>query len=133
MRLLVSREALVGIKEPRAYLTTTAKRLIVDQARRRTLEQAYLAEAERVAAALPGSPSAEEVLMAVQALEQICRALEQVPAKAREAFLLHYLDLQTHADIAQQLGVSIRMVQKYLVQVLVQCQKHCAALAVSQA
>lgn len=129
-RLLASRDALLGqrltLQEPRAYLTTTAKRLLIDRARREVLERSYLAELELIAQDLPHYPSPEQLLTAMQALEQICLVLEGVSAKARAAFLLHYLEGQTHAYVATELGVSTKMVQKYLVQVLLHCHQRLA-------
>lgn len=126
MRIITSRNALLGsdlsINEPRAYLTTTAKRLLVDRARRKLLEETYLAEMAFAAETVPGYPSPEEILVALQALEQISLALERVSTKAREAFLMHYLEGQTHVAIASHLGVSTKMVQKYLIQSLLQCR-----------
>jgi RNA polymerase sigma factor (sigma-70 family) len=127
-RLLASRDRLCeprlsSLKEPRAYLTTMAKRLLIDRSRRETLERSYLADLEALAQDLPHYPSPEQLLVAVQALEQICMALEGVSAKARTAFLLHYLDGQTHASVAQALRVSTKMVQKYLIQVLLHCHQ----------
>lgn len=118
VRILASRDALLGMREPRAYLTTTAKRLLVDRARRDALEQAYLAELVIDAETMADIPSPERLLEIVQALEQISEALQGVSDKAREAFLMHYLDGQTHTAVASHLGVSTRMVQKYLVQAL---------------
>lgn len=129
LRIVASRDALLGIQEPRAYLTTVAKRLLVDRARRRVLEDAYLAELAVLAETLGSYPSPEEIALAVEALDQIGAALARVSAPARAAFLLHYLDGQTHAAIAVQLEVSTRMVQKYLVQALLQCHAGCPALA----
>lgn len=122
VRIIASRDALLGVSEPRAYLTTTAKRLIVDRARRQVLEQAYLAELSLMADANAGFPSPEEILESLQALQQISAALDGISVKAREAFMLHYLDGQTHAAVAAHLGVSTKMVQKYLIQALVACQ-----------
>ena len=48
-------------------------------------------------------------------------ALEGLSPRARQAFLLHYLDGEPQAVIATQLGVSTRMVHKYLVQALLHC------------
>ncbi|KAB2921071.1 MAG: sigma-70 family RNA polymerase sigma factor [Dechloromonas sp.] len=121
LRILSSRDALLAMCEPRAYLTTTANRLIIDRARRQAIEQAYLAELTAMADTLAGFPSPEDSLIAVQALAQIAGALEGVSPKAGEAFLLHYLDGLRHAEIADRLGVSARMVRKYLVQCLVAC------------
>ncbi|SOE36754.1 RNA polymerase sigma-70 factor, ECF subfamily [Delftia acidovorans] len=129
VRILASRDALLGMAEPRAYLTTTARRLLVDRARRQAMAQAYLDELALVAQSLPGYPAPEEILMAVQALEQIDAALQGLAERPREAFLRHYLDEQPQAEIAQGLGVSTRMVQKYLVQALLHCRAHCPAVA----
>lgn len=122
VRILASRDALFGLQEPRAYLTTTAKRLLVDRARRQLIEQAYLAELALAAESLPGYPSPEDTLATLQALERVGEALHRLAANAREAFLMHYLDGCTQAVVAQQLGVSTRMVQKYLVQALMHCR-----------
>lgn len=120
VRLLGSRDSLLALREPRAYLVTTAKRLLIDQARRALIEKTYL---EALAAQpLPCHPSPEETLQAVQALVQIEAALAGLSERARQAFVLHYLEGWTHAAVAAQLGVSTKSVQKYLVQALVHCQ-----------
>ncbi|WP_114393498.1 sigma-70 family RNA polymerase sigma factor [Oleisolibacter albus] len=129
LRLIASRDALIGLQEPRAYLTTTARHLLIDRSRRQVIEQAYLAELALLAETLPHYPSPAEIMAAVEALSQITRALDNVPPRAREAFLRHYLEQQTQADIARALGVSKRMVQKYLAQALLCCHLHCPALA----
>lgn len=112
---------MLDLQEPRAYLTTTAKRLIIDQARRQRVEQAYLAELALAAEALDHVPSPEQILATIQVLERISAALEGLAQKPQQAFLLHYLEGQTHAEIANHLGVSDRMVRKYLVQALMYC------------
>ena len=122
LRILGSRE-LPGLREPRAYLTTTANRLIIDRARRQRIEQAYLAELAQVAESQEGYPSPEQILAAIEALDQICRALDGLAEKPRRAFLLRYLDGQTHAAIAAQMKVSTKMIQKYLVKALVHCHR----------
>ncbi len=124
VRVLASRETLRmlgSIEKPRAFLSTTAGRLLIDRARRQRIEQAYLAE---LALAMEGCahPSPKETLMAMQALAQIAAALDGLPPKPREAFLLHYLDGLTHAAVAQSLGVSDRMVRKYLALALLHCR-----------
>ncbi|VFR44869.1 FIG006045: Sigma factor, ECF subfamily [plant metagenome] len=122
MRLLASRDALLGVQQPRAYLTAVAKRLLVDRSRRQVIEQAYLADLALAASAQAGAPSPEEILLAVQALEEISAALEGLPDKVREAFLRHYLDEQTQARIAEDMQVSKRTIQNYLVRALLHCR-----------
>ena len=111
------------MQEPRAYLVTTAKRLLIDQSRRQRIEQAYLAELAQAAEIMDGFPSAESIASAIQILDKISQALAGLAEKPRQAFLLHYLDGLTHAAVAAELGVSDRMVRKYLVQALVHCHQ----------
>lgn len=128
MRIITSRDALLGMQEPRAYLTTTARHLMANRRRRQLIEAAYLAELALAASQCEGFPSPEQICVAVQALEQISAALHGLADKPRQAFLLHYLDGQTQAEVARQLGVSTRMVQKYLAQALLHCHLAGAAL-----
>ena len=128
VRIMTSRNALLGIQEPRAYLATAARRLLMDRSRRQLIEQTYLAELGVLAETLPGYPSPDEILMAIEALEQISTALDTLPAKVREAFLRHYLQEESQADVAAAQGVSKRMVQKYLVQALLHCRTCCPTM-----
>jgi len=108
-----------SIREPRALLTTIAKRLMYASWRRRDLERAYLDalanEPEQFA------PSAEQQVMAVEALIEIDRLLDGLSSRARAAFLYSQLDGMTYADIARELGVSAPRVHQYVVQGLRAC------------
>lgn len=118
-RILASRDALFNMQEPRAYLTTTAKHLLLNQARKRAIEAAYLTGL--AALGEDHAPAAEQVMAAIEALEQISMVLQGLAQKPREAFLMRYLDGMSHTDIATNLNVSTKMVQKYLVSALVHC------------
>lgn len=130
LRLLSTREVLSALNEPRAYLVTAAKHLLIDRARRQRIRLAYLEQLERRIEAAPDmlhAPSAETVLQAVQAIEALGRALLAVHAQAAEAFLLHYLQGRKQEELAVQFGVSLRTLQSWLAHALVQCQRHLAA------
>ncbi len=121
VKVLQTRDTLIGIQEPRAYLTTIAKNLMLDQIRRRQIEQAYQEELALIDNVMDSVPSLEEQVMLIQAIDQICAVLAKVSEKAQKAFLWHYLEGRTHKEIAVELDVSTKMVQKYLAQCLVQC------------
>ncbi len=121
VRILSARDVLAGLNEPRAYLTTTARRLLVDHVRRQRIEQAYLSELALVSQTMDSAPAPEAVLAAIQSLQELVCALGDLSDKAREAFLLHYLDGESQSEVAVRLGVSVRMVQKYLAQALLRC------------
>ena len=120
-RILNARESVATLREPRAFLSTTARRLIIDQSRRKKIENAYLQELALTAQALEGFQSPEQILTTLEALEQIAFILEGMHEKARQAFVLYYLDGMTQCEIARQLSLSDRTVRKYLIQALLHC------------
>lgn len=113
--------ALAQVREPRAYLTTIARRLVFDSWRRRDLEQAYLAEL----AALPEAfhPSPEERALVLETLLVIDRLLDGLSLRARRAFLLSQLDGLTYKEIAAELGVSASRVRQYMTQAMACCYR----------
>lgn len=118
LRLLVA-PGLDDIREPRAWLTTVAHGLMVNHLRRRELERAYLDVLATQPEAL--SPSPEERALVLETLVAIDAALDGLPPKARQAFLLSQLDGLGYAEIAERLGVSVSMVKKYMLKAVTHC------------
>lgn len=125
VRILASRDSVASMREPRAYLSTTAKRLLIDRSRRQQIENAYLHELALTADALcaAGMQSPEQILSTLEALEQIAFVLDGLSAKTHQVFLAYFLDGCNQAEIARQLDISERMVRKYLTQALVHCNQ----------
>lgn len=106
-------------REPRAYLRTVAHGIMVDQIRRRALEQAYL---EALAAAPePLAPSPEERLLVLEALCHVDRLLAALPETTRKVFLMSQLEGLTYAVIGERLGLSLRTVKRHMQTAFVQC------------
>lgn len=76
IKLLQTRDELFGIKEPRAYLTSIAKNLLIDQVRRKRIEQAYLDGLSQMEYMLDAVASPEDQMQIIQAINQLCKALE---------------------------------------------------------
>lgn len=118
MRLL-SRHEPIAAREPKAFLSTIARRLVVEHWRRRELEQAWL----ETLAALPTSdvPSPERRAEFLETLVAIDAILDGFKPAIRTAFLLAQLDGLTCPQIAAQLGVSLATVERYLAKALRAC------------
>nr|WP_246889726.1 sigma-70 family RNA polymerase sigma factor [Pseudomonas protegens] len=108
-----------SIEQPRAYLSTIARRLMFDRHRRRQLEQAYLQRLSALPELL--APSPEEQLLLVEALVAIDRALDGLPLIVKTAFLYSQLDGLSYVAIARKLELSERTVSRYMKQALRQC------------
>ncbi|HDY97404.1 MAG TPA: sigma-70 family RNA polymerase sigma factor [Pseudomonas sabulinigri] len=96
-----------------------ARGLVIDHWRRSALEKAYLDALAQIPEQL--YPSAEEHHQTLQTLEQIAALLDGLKAKVRTAFLLYQLGGMTHAQIAKQLGVSSRTVERHVADALFHC------------
>jgi RNA polymerase sigma-70 factor (ECF subfamily) len=109
------------VQEPRAFLTTIAKGLVIDHWRRSVLEQAYL----EALAGLPEpyTPSAEERHLTLELLERLALLLEGLKPNVRRAFLYSQLDGLTAARIAACMQVSQRTVERYLAEAMFHCYR----------
>lgn len=117
LRVMVS-ETLSTIRDPRSFLCTIAKRVMVDLFRRNALEKAYL---EMLALMPEGERSPEERESQLETLQLLDSMLDGLNGKTREAFLLSQLDGLTYSEIAHKLGVSISSVKKYVAKAVEHC------------
>lgn len=119
VRLLNSDRVPGTLAEPRAYLTTVAQRLVSNHWRREKLERAYLEALAQRPPEAGLSPEARAILL--ETLFELDCLLDGLPVIVREAFLLSQLDGQTHAQVADALGISIPTVKRYIVKALQRC------------
>ncbi|ODN65655.1 sigma-70 family RNA polymerase sigma factor [Methylophaga muralis] len=105
----------------RSYLCATAKNLCIDHWRRKEIEKAW----HDTLSSYPEetAPSAERQASVLEALEEINLMLSELPAKVAKAFLLAVVCQMTDAETAIQLGVSDRMVRKYVAKAMLACLK----------
>jgi RNA polymerase sigma factor (sigma-70 family) len=121
LRVLTSQssEALGRLREPRAYLLTVGKRLLINHYQRRSVEQAYL----QALASLPQTlvPSPEQRWILLQTLQALDELLDALPMAVRRAFLWAQLEGLNYAQIAERLQVSERTVKRYMAQAYTHC------------
>lgn len=118
-QILAARVDPDSIEQPRAYLSTIARRLIFDRHRRRRLEQAYLERLMLLPEAL--APSPEETHLLLEALHAIDRCLAGLPLVVKKAFLMSQLDGLSYAEIGRRLDLCERTISRYMTQALRQC------------
>ncbi|USR42240.1 sigma-70 family RNA polymerase sigma factor [Ectopseudomonas hydrolytica] len=119
MRLLLRPRGFTSDGDARAFLCSVARGLSIDRWRRLQIEQAWL----ETLSAQPESfaPSAEQQVMLVEALHEIDAMLRRLPEKARTVFLLAQVHGYGYREIGEQLGISERMVKKYMARAMLQC------------
>lgn len=116
------------LENPRAYLYQIANNLAVDQLRRGKLHMEYVsqqmpAEGETTSDDHADHQSPERVLAARQQLQSIYEAMDSLPLKCRQAFLLHRTRGLSYNDIAREMNISVSSVEKYILQALKACRR----------
>lgn len=122
LRILQAGSRPPELERPRPYLATIARGLLVDHFRRQDLERAWLAELASLPEAV--QPSLEERALLLETLFEIDRMLDGLGPRVKQAFLLSQLEGWTYAEIAQELGMSVSGVKKYMQKAVLQCL-HC--------
>ncbi|WP_053150642.1 sigma-70 family RNA polymerase sigma factor [Pseudomonas sp. P97.38] len=118
VRILAARNA-VQIREPRDYLATVARGLVIDRYRRNAIEAAYL---ESLAARPePTAISEEDKALIIETLVTVDKALAALGPRTQRIFMLSQIDGLTYQQIAVQLKVSLTTVKKHMVRALTEC------------
>ena len=132
---------LLQLQEPgtpslfRAYLFKTATNLAIDRLRRRTVRQ-RVERFELFEELNPSGNEADDPAYQVLAGEQtalLFRCLEELPEKCQQVFRLHRLEGLDQHEVAARLGLSDRMVRRYVTYVMVYCRLRLDGMSPEQA
>lgn len=123
-RLVRSNDA-KRVESPGPFLSRTVKNLAVDMQRRRFTESRYMEPAEQEEVV----PPEQEALVAADMQRELIRqAINHLPPRCREVFVLHQLEKLTHKKIAKQLKISPNTVKNHYALALVKLRKALAEL-----
>lgn len=125
VRILGSRNAM-QIREPRDYLATVARGLVIDRYRRRAIERAYL----ETLTARPEMTviSEEDKALIIETLVAVDKALASLGTRTQRIFMLSQIEGLTYQQIAAELKVSLTTVKKHMVRALTECSLIMAGL-----
>lgn len=97
--------------QPEAVLYTTARRLAINRLKRRSISPFTPAGASLETAA-SSTPGVAQQVMARQELRLLEEAIAQLPAGCRSVLLLRKVELLSHREIAERLGIAVSTVEK---------------------
>jgi RNA polymerase sigma-70 factor (ECF subfamily) len=121
---------LLQLQEPgtaslfRAYLFKIATNLAIDRLRRQNVRQ-RVEQSESLEELNPSSDVADDParqLLASERAEELLRYVKELPAKCRRALQMHRIDGLTQQEVAKRLGLSERMVRRYVTYAMVYCR-----------
>lgn len=106
------------ILQPHRYLRRIARHLLFERSRRLRQQPCLLDGALSVDLEPSCPPEQSHRLEYDDMLRAYRQALDELPAKTREVFLLHRIDELAYREIGQRLGISIPTVQYHMARAL---------------
>ena len=98
-------------QRPEALLYTTARRLAINRLRRRSVAP-FATEAANQESAACAQPGVAQQVMARQELSALEKAIADLPAGCRAVLLLRKVELLSHREIGERLGIAVSTVEK---------------------
>lgn len=111
------------IPYPRAFLFRTATNLALDHLRKEKTRIRLSASLDDAAQVPSELPSAERALFDKQRFKIFLAAIDALPSRCREVFLLHRVHDYTYGEIAARLGISESAVEKNIMRALLHCRR----------
>lgn len=97
--------------QPEAVLYTTARRLAINRLKRRSISP-FSPAGTSLETAASSTPGVTQQVMARQELRLLEEAIAQLPAGCRSVLLLRKVELLSHREIAERLGIAVSTVEK---------------------
>ncbi|WP_144097920.1 sigma-70 family RNA polymerase sigma factor [Croceicoccus sediminis] len=113
---LVRHGALDGVANPQGYLFAAAGNIAMDYFRRRSVRREYLQTAQGEAQANNDEFTPARIAEGREELGAVVSALNEMPTRMRNVFILARLEDMPRSAIAEQLGISKRLVELQITQ-----------------
>lgn len=100
------------VRRPEAFLYTTARRLALNQIKRRQIAPVRESGDNVIELAVAQAPGVERVVMARQEWAALEAAILNLPPGCRQVLLLCKVEGLSHAEVGARLGIAISTVEK---------------------
>lgn len=115
------------VDHPSAFLFQVANNVALRMRNRQRLEGTLFQPVTDtdLARIVDGYALPERQAMARQDLKRLAAAIDELPPRCREVFLLVRFDNLSNGEAAARLGISRNMVEKHLIKALLHCRRRC--------
>jgi RNA polymerase sigma factor (sigma-70 family) len=111
------------VENTRAFLFRVAANMATDHLRSQESRRETSIDADLLEQIQEYAPSPEAILFSQQQLTLLKQAIQELPPKCREVFLLCKFEHYTYLQAAKQLGISESTVTKHMIKALEHCKR----------
>lgn len=113
---------------PKAYLFQVAANAARDRLARDRVKDKHVDDRPNAEAIACPRPDAEAVALGRERMGILIEAIDELPTRCREVFLLSRFDGLSNGEIAERLGISRNMVEKHVIKAMVRCRRRLDAM-----
>lgn len=110
------------VENPRPYLYRVADNLARDHLRGQTSRNRRFTGSDALDTSASPAPSPEHEIDFKQRLQKLQEAVNELPPRQKQIFLLHKFEGLSHSEIASRLGISRSAVEKHMIKALIVCR-----------
>lgn len=114
------------VDDPRALLYQTARNLAIDHLRHRDVRGGVEMAGEDLSQTLAPGPrhwEPETALSSQQGIAALAGAIDRLPTRCREAFMLNRFEGLSYAEVAARMGISVKAVEQHIKLALDACER----------
>lgn len=100
------------INNQRAFLYKVARNIIIDNSRKQNKYQNIIYEEDEHS--IPKFEQPEAITLIQSRNQDLKKIIETLPARSKQAFILHVIKGYSRQTIAQKMGISVNAVQKHI-------------------
>ena len=115
-------QAAADIDKPKNFLFTIARNLMIDRKRHQKVSE--VDPAQEIEDLMDPLSSVERQAVAKEHISALCEAVAELPPQCRRVFILRKFYHLSHKEIADQLAISVRTVEKHLALGLARCKAY---------
>lgn len=112
-----------GVRSPYAMLLRIAINVAQDMGRAGRARRVQLHTSIDGLEIASRAPTPEAELQAADDLDRVLAAIDRLPPRCREVFLMHRREECSYEEIARRCGISVKMVEKHISTALAACMK----------
>ena len=112
------------INNQRAFLYKIAKNIVIDEARKNKNVQKVVFEEEEHF--IPKEEQPEEKVFDILKKDMVKNAINTLPSRSKQAFVLHFIKGLTRQQIAERMGISVNAAQKHITRATKKIKEHVA-------
>ncbi|WP_034387539.1 RNA polymerase sigma factor [Comamonas composti] len=125
-RIYAAQASGTAINNGRALLYQTARNLAIDHQRHNIVRDGVevpLTDDEPIDAPGPMGLEPEAALASQQGILSLVAAIDGLPLRCREAFMLNRFEGMTYSQVAERMGISVKAVEQHIKHALDVCER----------